>query len=130
MDNRILTRQPLQRTQRVQQQSIQSKEKQGKKQLSFSEVLTARLNEKSRVDFSKHACDRLLSRGIELSEQDLSKLEDGLAKAADKGSRESLIMVNKVAYVVSVENKTVITAIDDQNLKENVFTNIDSAVFM
>lgn len=130
MDNRILTRQPLQRTQRVQQQSSQLKTKDAKKQVSFSEVLTARLNEKSKVDFSKHARDRLLARGIEVSEKDLSQLEDGLAKAAEKGSRESLIMVNQVAYVVSVENKTVITAIDDQNLKENVFTNIDSAVFM
>lgn len=130
MDNRILTRQPLQRTQRVQQQSSQLKKKDAKKQISFSEVLTARLNEKSKVDFSKHAQNRILTRGIEVSEKDLSKLEDGLAKAAEKGSRESLIMVNQVAYVVSVENKTVITAIDNQNLKENVFTNIDSAVFM
>ena len=53
-----------------------------------------------------------------------------LEKAENKGSKDSLIMVDNVAYVVSVENKTVITAIDDQNVKENVFTNIDSAVFM
>jgi len=130
MDNRILTRQPLQAPQKLQQQSSQIKQRQTDKKISFKDVLTTRLKEKSGVNFSKHARNRLVSRGIKVSESDLAKLEDGVAKAADKGSRESLIMVNKVAYVVSVENETVITAIDDQNLKENVFTNIDSAIFM
>lgn len=130
MDNRILTRQPLQAPQKVQQQPSKIKQKQADKSVSFKDVLKTRLNAKSGVNFSKHARNRLISRGIKVSESDLAKLEDGVAKAADKGSRESLIMVNKVAYVVSVENETVITAIDDQNLKENVFTNIDSAIFM
>lgn len=130
MDNRILTRQPLQPSGRVQQQKNAERQKQTDGSTSFRDVLKTKLKNNSNIDFSKHAQNRLISRGIKISESDLSKLNDGVAKAADKGSRDSLIMVNNVAYVVSIENKTVITAIDDKSLQENVFTNIDSAVFM
>jgi len=129
IDNRILVRQPLQTGQISQQQNIRKNREQTEIQPSFKEVLNTQLKSEG-VEFSKHARNRLVSRGIEVSENDLNKLEEGIMKAASKGARESLIMVNQVAYLVSVENKTVITAIDKESLKENVFTNIDSAVFM
>lgn len=130
MDNRILTRLPLQPNKIGRQQSQEIKNRVNTGKTPFKELLANQLKEKSDLKFSKHAQDRLITRGIKINENDLNKLETGFTKAADKGSKESLIMVNEVAYVVSVENKTVITAIDNQSLKENVFTNIDSAVFM
>jgi len=129
IDNRILVRQPLQTGQISQQQNIRKNREQTEIQPSFKEVLNTQLKSEG-VEFSKHARNRLVSRGIEVSESDLNKLEEGIMKAASKGARESLIMVNQVAYLVSVENRTVITAIDQESIKENVFTNIDSAIFM
>ena len=126
VDNRLIINQPLQPTRKAADQQQKADRKRKADQASFKQVLT----EKIGLKFSKHAKNRLVSRGIQVSSKDLEKLGKGVEKAADKGARDSLIMVNRVAYVVSVENKTVITAIDDKNIRENVFTNIDSAVFM
>lgn len=97
---------------------------------SFQEVLAQKLQEKKDIKFSKHAQSRLMSREINVSDLDLQQLKAGINKAEKKGAKDSLIMVNKVAYVVSVDNKTVITAVDESNMQERIFTNIDSAVFM
>ena len=93
---------------------------------TFSEELT----QASTLNFSKHASQRLHSRGIEMSEERLTKLSDAVSKAADKGSKESLILDDSVAYVVSVPNRTVITAFDRSNLQDGVFTSIDSAIIL
>lgn len=82
------------------------------------------------VRFSAHAQARLQSRHIELDAEVLRRVESAVDKAAEKGSRESLLLMDDVALIVSVRNRTVITAIDKENLKENVFTNIDSAVVL
>jgi flagellar operon protein len=79
---------------------------------------------------SGHAQTRLQSRNIQLDQQDWQRVLNGVNRAAEKGSRESLVMIDDVALVVSVKNRTVITAVDKQNLKDNVFTNIDSAVIV
>lgn len=129
MDNRLIIKQPLQPTRRTEIKRPQTK-RQDSIKTSFKDVLEKKLKNDSGVKFSKHAQNRILSRGIEINEKDLEQLKSGVEKAEAKGSRDSLIMVNRVAYVVSIENKTVITAIDDDSIKENVFTNIDSAVFM
>lgn len=60
----------------------------------------------------------------------MAKLHTAIEKASNKGARESLILMDDLALVVSIKNKTVITAIDGANIKENVFTNIDSAVII
>lgn len=130
MDNRLLVNRPIQPLKPGEQTRTKKTKKQDGNQPSFKKIITDKIKEKSNVKFSKHAQKRLMSRGIHLRDKDLQLLNNGVARAEEKGSKDSLIMVNKVAYVVSVENKTVITAIDDQNLKENIFTNIDSAVFM
>jgi len=93
---------------------------------SFSEELT----QASTLSFSKHASQRLHSRGIEMSEERLTKLSDAVNKAADKGSKESLILDDTAAYVVSVSNRTVITAFDRSSLQDGVFTSIDSAIIL
>ena len=92
----------------------------------FAGVLENKLND-SRVKFSGHALERLKERGIELGEKELEKLEGAVSSVAAKGGNESLIMVGDAALVVSVKNRTVITAFDRNNLDGNVFTKIDSA---
>ena len=83
-----------------------------------------------KVSFSQHALQRMESRNLDFSEQDLARLDDTVEKMAQKGARESLIYMKDVALVVSVTNKTVITAMDGASAKENIFTNIDSAAIL
>jgi flagellar operon protein len=79
--------------------------------------------------FSKHAVQRLERRGLEVDPTTLSRLTDGLDRAAGKGSRDAVVLVDDTAFVVSVANRTVITAVGRDQMKDHVFTNIDSAVF-
>lgn len=95
---------------------------------SFDKVLEKKLQ--GELKFSQHAQERLKSRNIEFNTEDLAKLSEAVSKARAKGSKDSLILMNDLALVVSIKNNTVITAVDSQNLKENVFTNIDSAVIV
>jgi len=78
--------------------------------------------------FSAHAQTRIQSRQIQLGSAEMQRIESAVQKAAGKGSRESLVLLDQTALVVSVPNRTVITVVDKDNLKQNVFTNIDSAV--
>lgn len=80
------------------------------------------------VKFSNHAIERMRTRGISYSPEDISKLSDAVARAAAKGSKDSLVLMNDSALIVSVKNNTVVTVMDKNALKENVFTNIDSTV--
>lgn len=130
MDNRLMINQPVRPLERSGQTRKQDLSKNEVSKADFKEILQKQINQTDKLQFSKHAKERIASRRINVSDIQMEKLTTGLEKAADKGSKDSLIMVDGVAYVVSVENNTVITAIDDQNVKENVFTNIDSAVFM
>jgi flagellar operon protein len=98
-------------------------------QLSFSQLIEQQLDG-GELKFSAHAQARLSSRNITLSAQDLARLRQGVAQAAAKGSSESLVLKDDVAFVVSVKNNTVITAVDAQSMRGNVFTNIDSAVIV
>lgn len=82
------------------------------------------------LKFSKHAQERLQSRNIKLSAEDVERIQQAVTQARNKGSRDSLIIMDRLALVVSVKNNTVITAVDDSSIKQNVFTNIDSAVII
>lgn len=82
------------------------------------------------LKFSNHAIERMQSRGIKFDPQDMARLNDAVARAAAKGSKDSLILMNDSALIVSVKNKTVVTVMDQNALKENVFTNIDSTIVM
>ena len=82
------------------------------------------------VTFSKHAMNRLQERGIDLSTDALEKLDSTVERMAQKGARESLIYMDDIAMVVSVANRKVITAMDGDNLSDNIFTNIDSAAIL
>lgn len=80
------------------------------------------------LQVSKHAQKRLEQRGIDLDGARMARLEQAVGQAAAKGSRDSLILLDEMALVVSVQNRTVVTAMDQQSTKEQVFTNIDSVV--
>ena len=84
----------------------------------------------NRVTFSKHAAQRMEMRGISCSDQDLARLDTTVDRMAAKGARESLIYLNDTALVVSIPQRTVVTAVDGANAKENIFTNIDSAAIL
>ena len=93
----------------------------------FGDVLAAKLRS-APLAFSGHAKQRIEQRGIAVDAQTISRLSGGVQRAADKGSRSALVLVDDAAFVVSVPNKTVITAVDREHMREQVFTNIDSAV--
>jgi flagellar operon protein len=95
---------------------------------SFSEVFQQKTD--TTLKLSAHAQQRLTSRQIQLDAKDWEKINQGIDKAAAKGAKEALVLTEKAALVVSIKNRTVITAVDPQNMKENVFTNIDSAVIV
>jgi flagellar operon protein len=82
------------------------------------------------LKFSAHAQKRLASRNIEVTPQILNKLNSAVQGAANKGSNNSLILLSDLAFIVNVPNRTVITAVDGQSMKDNVFTQIDSAVII
>jgi len=83
-----------------------------------------------RLKFSAHAMQRLQSRNITLTQQDVDKMNSMADKAAAKGAKQSLFMMGDVGMVVSIKNRVVITAVDQDSMKENVFTNIDSAAII
>lgn len=85
--------------------------------------------ELEKIKFSNHALKRLESRNIQLSENEISKIQDAVEKAEAKGSKDSLVLMDKTAFIVNIPNRTVVTAIEVANSNENVFTNIDSVVF-
>jgi flagellar operon protein len=82
----------------------------------------------SSVQFSRHAAKRIEQRGLDMDAARLERLEQAVGRAADKGSRDSLILLDELALVVSVQQRTVVTAMDETASKEHVFTNIDSVV--
>jgi flagellar operon protein len=95
---------------------------------TFNQILEKEIAQNQELKFSRHARERLDARRIVLNEEQVSRLNSAVEKAQNKGCRESLILLDDLAFVVSVSNKTVITAVNGESIKENVFTNIDSAV--
>ncbi|NLU51838.1 MAG: flagellar biosynthesis protein [Clostridiaceae bacterium] len=95
----------------------------------FSAILNQQLSEVRQVKMSKHAAMRLEARNINLSSEQLERLNNAVDKASSKGVRDTLVIMDDVAFVVNVHNRTVITAVNQSELKDNVFTNIDGAVF-
>lgn len=93
----------------------------------FSDCLKKELSE---LKFSKHAQKRMISRKINLTEIEVDKMDKAVKTAESKGVKETLIIMNSMAFIVNVPSKTVVTAFDNNALKENVFTNIDGAVII
>jgi flagellar operon protein len=92
---------------------------------AFADVLRSQTE---KLHFSKHALQRVERRGIRMEGETLQRLQSGVDRAAAKGSRDSVVFLDGTAFVVSVKNRTVVTAVDTEHMREQVFTNIDSAV--
>lgn len=103
-------------------------------EVSFQELLQHKLRGADPADsvlkFSKHASQRLDQRDITLSTEQSRRLEEGVQKAGEKGIKESLVIVDSLAFIVNVPNQTVVTAMEQSESMDNVFTNIDGAVII
>lgn len=111
-------------------QSIQQQASKAAEAVPFDTVLQTAVDKTQSLKFSAHAQERLSLRNINLSADDLNRMNQAVSKAASKGAKQSLLVMDKQAFIVSVPNRTVITALDEGSMKENVFTNIDSAVIV
>lgn len=100
--------------------------------LKFQDILSQKTirPETNEVKFSKHAASRLVDRNIELTKEQVERLNLGMARAGAKGINDSLVIVDSLAFIVNVPNHTVITAMDQTDADENIFTNIDGAVII
>lgn len=92
---------------------------------SFTDLLKTKI---SGIKVSAHAASRMSSRQIAMTPELMGKLEKAVEGAANKGARESLILLKNCAFIVNIPNRTVVTAMDGESLKNNIFTNIDSTV--
>ncbi len=87
-------------------------------------------NETSELKFSKHANGRLEDRNISLTQEQMERLVSGTQKAGEKGIKESLVLVDQLAFIVNVKNNTVVTAMEQGEAADNIYTNIDGAVII
>lgn len=113
--------------------ALKSGEKSEFKGLMDKELLQPQVSPKDigpEIKVSTHATKRLQERNIELDGNEYMKLKEAMGKLRAKGGHDSLVITNKAAYVVDVDKNTVVTAVDKNNMNENVFTKIDSTIFM
>ncbi len=100
--------------------------------LSFQDILQAKTDEAKAPEislkFSKHAAGRLEDRNIRMTPNQMERLTEGTVRAQMKGIKDSLVMVDSLAFIVNVPNQTVVTAMDQTETDDNIFTNIDGAV--
>lgn len=96
----------------------------------FDDLLHTKIKEQEDITFSQHAQERIRFRNIPMTVNEVERLKQGVNEVARKGGKESLVLMDRSAFLVSISNRTVITAIGEQQLKNNVFTNIDSAVII
>lgn len=107
-----------------------SNKKINKNNNSFKDLLNNKIDNKESFFISNHAAERLKERNISFNESDMKNINEGINKAEQKGSKETLILYKDTALVTSIKNRTIITAMAKENSKNNVFTNIDSVVIL
>lgn len=95
------------------------------KNFEFNKII-----EEQKLKFSSHAMKRLEKRNILLKPEELEQIEKAVDIARSKGSKETLILLDKYAFIVSVKNNTIVTAIEYEEMKERIFTQIDSTVIL
>lgn len=108
--------------------NVKNNNTESKPQIGFNQLLKEEINKKNGFTISNHAAERL--KDINFNEADMKIINDTINKAKDKGAKNCLIVYKDVALVTSIENKTVITAVDSKRAKDNIFTNIDSVVLL
>lgn len=101
-----------------------------KKEKSFDEILENLQSRDLEIKFSKHASERLNIRNVNLNNDELNRLKAAFKKAESKGVKDALIIMDDKAFIANISNKVIVTTINKEQLKENVFTNIDGAVII
>ncbi len=129
-NSNFLTALQLQETYQNNHKQLNVQELQNGQELSFQDILKSKSQERYDLKFSKHASVRLEQRGIQLTKGQMDRLTDGTVKAGQKGIKDSLVIVDELAFIVNVPNHMVVTAMDSTDTDTNVFTNIDGAVIM
>lgn len=102
----------------------------GRSDNQFASMMQERIQQTEGVQFSKHAENRIKQRGINMSEDVMANLNLAVEKARAKGAKDTVIIGSEGAFIVNVPNNIVVTTISEQEMKNNIFTNIDSAVLM
>lgn len=96
----------------------------------FDTVLKNAVNNYQDIKFSKHAQTRMMQRKISLTQPEMEKIGEAVSRANSKGIRDSLVLLDRVALIVNIPSKTIVTTVDEKSIKESVFTNIDGAVIL
>ncbi len=109
----------------TQKQNNVKNDKESENTTSFNNVLNRQAELQNKISFSKHANMRISSRNINLSSEQIDRLENGVHKARNKGINDSLVLIDDLALVVNIKNNIVVTAVENN---DKVFTNIDGAV--
>lgn len=113
------------------QQNTTVRQSNGEQTSSFAQILkTQQQNQTAQISFSKHAQNRIADRGIELGDAKLERLSHGMRLAEEKGLDDTLILIDKTAFIVSVKNGTVVTTLNGEDLNGSVFTNIEGTVII
>lgn len=100
------------------------------KDKNFHEILENINKNNGEIKFSRHATERLVNRNMNISLDEMERLEKAFDKAEIKGVRDALILMGNKAFIANIRSKTVITTINKEQLEESVFTNIDGAVII
>ena len=109
--------------------ALPAKDRDDAASVSFQDALKGVIqNSSDTIKFSKHASGRLADRNIELSKEQMERLMQGASKAGAKGIKDSLVMIDELAFIVNIPKNTVITAMDQSQADDKIFTNIDGAV--
>lgn len=95
-----------------------------------NELKNAQAPKEAQMGISKHALRRIEQREIDFDSSEYIKIKDAVAKLRNKGSRDSLLITNKAAYIVDVKNNKLVTAINPSEMNDNIFTKIDSTMFV
>lgn len=111
------------------QSTLQTKADTGNR-IQFADLLQKEAGKTQSVQFSKHAALRVKERGIEMTDSLLTDLNQAVKKAQEKGAKDVVVIGESGAFIVNVPNNIVVTTMSGAEMKENIFTNIDSAVLM
>ncbi|WP_313756563.1 TIGR02530 family flagellar biosynthesis protein [Tissierella sp.] len=118
----------------LENQLINSSKSTGRKQVNlnkdFDQILEKIQNKDEEIKFSKHATERLNSREMNLTIDEINRLKSAFHKAESKGVKDALILMDDKAFIANINNKTIITTVNKEQLKESIFTNIDGAVII
>jgi flagellar operon protein len=96
----------------------------------FDSILQDAVVDRQQIKFSKHAQARMTQRNINLTQPEMEKIGEAVNRAGSKGIKDSLVLLDKVALIVNIPSRTIVTTVDEKSIKESVFTNIDGAVIL